>query len=104
MTQIEMAQIGMTQMTKQIFFDRKQGTMFMDDPAAIADYCMREWPGECSHILRVADQVCRNSFLFDLKQDLERTWAPVEFPEYALSISAISGIGSSGIEQVPLFT
>ena len=36
-----MAQIGMTQMTKQIFFDRKQGTMFMDDPAAIADYCMR---------------------------------------------------------------
>ena len=29
-----MAQIGMTQMTKQIFFDRKQGTMFMDDPAA----------------------------------------------------------------------
>ena len=76
-----MAQIGMTQMTKQIFFDRKQGTMFMDDPAAIADYCMREWPGECSHILRVADQVCRNSFLFDLKQDLERTWAPVEFLE-----------------------
>lgn len=81
MTQIEMAQIGMTQMTKQIFFDRKQGTMFMDDPAAIADYCMREWPGECSHILRVADQVCRSSFLFDLKQDLERTWEPVEFPE-----------------------
>ena len=81
MTQIEMAQIGMTQMTKQIFFDRKQGTMFMDDPAAIADYCMREWPGECSHILRVADQGCRSSFLFDLKQDLERTWEPVEFPE-----------------------
>ena len=45
-----MAQIGMTQMTKQIFFDRKQGTMFMDDPAAIADYCMREWPGELSLI------------------------------------------------------
>ena len=76
-----MVQIGMKQMTKQIFFDRKQGTMFMDDPAAIAEYCMSEWPAECSHILRVADQVCGNSFLFDLKQDLERTWEPVEFPE-----------------------
>lgn len=34
---------------------------------------------ENATILRVADQVCRNAFLFDLKQDLERTWEPVEF-------------------------
>lgn len=66
--------------------------MFMDAPAAIADYCMREWPGECSHILRVADQVCRNSFLFDLKQDLERTWAPVEFPEGGLTGGICQGM------------
>ena len=29
--------------------------------------------------MRVADEVCRGYFLFDLKWDMERTWEPVEF-------------------------
>ncbi len=58
-------------MTKQEFF--------FDDPAQVAAYCRENWPEDCEHIIRVADQVCRNQFLFDLKADLERTWEVVDF-------------------------
>lgn len=68
-------------MTKQEFFARGNEYFFLDDPAAVAEYCKAEWPGDCAHILRVADEVCRNYFLFDLKWDMERTWEPVEFPD-----------------------
>lgn len=68
-------------MTKQEYFERPDLSMFMDDPKAIAAYCRREWPEECRHVIRVADEVCQNHFIFDLRQDLERTWVPVEFPE-----------------------
>lgn len=68
-------------MTKKEFFARDDQHFFMDDMRAIADYCWKEWPEDCRHIIRVADEVCRNYFLFDLKWDLERTWEPVEFPD-----------------------
>ena len=68
-------------MTKQEFFTRGNEYFFLDDPAAIAEYCRTEWPEDCRHILRVADEVCRNYFLFDLKWDMECTWEPVEFPD-----------------------
>lgn len=45
----------------------------------IGDFCKDNWPEETSHILRVADEVCRNHFLFDLKWDMERTYEPVIF-------------------------
>lgn len=66
-------------MTKRELFAGWNERMFMDDPAAIAAYCREYWPQECEHIVRVADEVCRGYFLFDLKWDMERTWEPVEF-------------------------
>ena len=66
-------------MTKQEFFSRENEFFFFDDPAAVAAYCKEHWPEECAHIIRVADEVCRNYFLFDLAHDMERTWEPVTF-------------------------
>lgn len=68
-----------TPMTKERLFSRGDQHFFMDDPAGIAAYCRQHWPEDCAHILRVADEVCRNYFLFDLEHDLERTWEPVSF-------------------------
>lgn len=61
------------------FFARGNKYFFFDDPEKIADYCRRYWPEDCAHIIRVADEVCRNYFLFDLEHDMERTWEPVDF-------------------------
>lgn len=66
-------------MTKQEFFARGNEYFFFDDPAAVAAYCRTCWPEDSAHIIRVADEVCRNYFLFDLEHDLERTWEPVTF-------------------------
>lgn len=66
-------------MTKQEFFKRGNESFFLDDPEAVAAYCRKNWPEDCAHIIRVADQVCQNCFLFDLEHDLERTWEPVQF-------------------------
>ena len=66
-------------MTKQEFFARGNEYFFFDDPAAVAAYCKKHWPEDCAHIIRVADEVCRNYFLFDLEHDMERTWKPVIF-------------------------
>lgn len=66
-------------MTKQEFFKKENDKFFFDDPKAIAAYCKTYWPEDTKHILRVADEVCRHYFLFDLKWDMERTYEPVEF-------------------------
>ncbi len=66
-------------MTKREFFARGNEAFFFDDPGAVAAYCRKHWPEDCAHIIRVADEVCRNYFLFDLDHDLERTWEPVAF-------------------------
>lgn len=44
-----------------------------------ADYCRKYWPGECAHILRIADDAVRGSFLFDLPWDMEQTSEAVTF-------------------------
>lgn len=66
-------------MTKQKFFDRDRESYFLDDAAAIGVYCKEAWPEEVSHILRIAEEVRRKEFLFDLKWDMERTYEPVIF-------------------------
>jgi hypothetical protein len=38
-------------------------------------------PKECEHVLRVAEQTLRHSFVFDMEMDLERVTKPVEFGE-----------------------
>jgi len=54
-------------MTKSEFFDRQKSCYFFDDSTQISQYCKKYWPNEVAHILRVADEVCRKEFLFDLK-------------------------------------
>lgn len=68
-------------MTKQEFFARGNEYFFFDNPEAVAAYCKKYWPEDCAHIIRVADEVCRNYFLFDLEHDMERTWEPVTFDQ-----------------------
>ena len=66
-------------MNKQLFFERQPNTFFCDDMQAVATYCKTHWPEDVAHILRVADEVVRHEFLFDLKWDMERTYEPVIF-------------------------
>ena len=44
-----------------------------------AEYCRSNWPEEITHILRVADDAVKGTFLFDLRWDMERTYEPVHF-------------------------
>ena len=66
-------------MRKEEFFDRPDSCYFVPDPKESAEYCRKNWPEETAHILRVADEVCENYFLFDLNWDMERTYDPVIF-------------------------
>lgn len=68
-------------MTREQFFKESAGGAFFDDPKAIADYCCKFCKEETKHILRVADEVLNQYFLFDLKWDMERTYEPVTFEE-----------------------
>ncbi len=66
-------------MNKKQFFDRDNTHYYFDDLGKIADYCKKYWPKEVAHILRIADEVCEQIFLFDLKWDMEQTYEPVKF-------------------------
>lgn len=66
-------------MKKEQFFTKAKDQLFFDEPKEIATYCKQHWPDEVKHILRVADEVCNQYFLFDLKWDMERTYEPVIF-------------------------
>lgn len=68
-------------MTKKEFFDRENKHYFFDDRKLIADYCKEYCKEDMEHIVRVADEVCRKEFLFDLKWDMERTYEPVIFKD-----------------------
>ncbi len=63
------------------FYDRPDNCYLVNDIKAVADYCREFWPEEVTHILRIADEVCRKEFLFDLKWDMERTYEPVVFKD-----------------------
>ena len=51
----------------------------VDDPGQVAAYCRRNWPEDVAHVMRTADEACENTFLFDYRWDMERTWKPVHF-------------------------
>ena len=50
-----------------------------DDPGKIAAYCRENWAEDTEHVIRTADDACDNTFLFDFRWDMERTWEPVHF-------------------------
>lgn len=49
------------------------------DWESIVKYAEKYWERETEQILRIADDACENTFLFDLPWDMERTWEPVRF-------------------------
>ena len=50
-----------------------------DDRKWCTEYCRNYWPGECAHILRIADDATEQRFVFDLPWDMEQTVKAVEF-------------------------
>lgn len=59
---------------------RKTKEVFgVDDPRRIAAYCRENWAEDAEHVIRTADDACENTFLFDFRWDMERTWEPVHF-------------------------
>lgn len=52
---------------------------FRTDFAAVASFIRAHHSEECRHILRVADEVVANTFIFDLRWDMEQTVHPVVF-------------------------
>lgn len=66
-------------MNKEIFFQNGRKNHFFDHVDRISDYCKTYWPQDVEHILRVANEVCDQYFLFDLKWDMERTYEAVIF-------------------------
>ena len=69
------------EMEKKVFYDRLRSVFGVEDAAAVSRYCRENWPEETAHVLRVAEDACRNRFLFDFPWDMERTWEPVDFGE-----------------------
>lgn len=47
----------------------------------VAEFCRENRKEETAHIMKVADEVCENRFLFDMPWDMERTVEPVVFPD-----------------------
>lgn len=66
-------------MTRKDFFDRKDVKFFMDDIDKIAKYALENCKEEADKIIKVADEVCDQIFLFNLRWDMERTYEPVRF-------------------------
>ena len=47
----------------------------------VAEYCRENWPEDTAHVMRAAEDACENTFLFDFRWDMERTWKPVHFTD-----------------------
>ena len=59
--------------TKEIFA--------VGDAEKVAAYCRENWQEDVEHVLRTAEDACENTFLFDYRWDMERTWEPVHFDQ-----------------------
>jgi hypothetical protein len=61
------------------FFSSESRRFFLDDLSRMADYARRECQEESAEIIQTADQVVNQTFLFQLRWDMERTYEPVVF-------------------------
>ena len=66
-------------MGKNAFFNRISPVFTPDGIDRLAAYCKDNWPEDTAHVLRTAQEACRNQFLFDFRWDMERTWQAVQF-------------------------
>lgn len=44
-------------------------------------FCKKNWQEDCERVLKTADELCNNIFLFQLPWDMEQTYEPVEFKD-----------------------
>ncbi|MFA6731788.1 MAG: heparinase II/III family protein, partial [Sphaerochaeta sp.] len=65
-------------MTRTEYFSQTRVT-FLDDAKKVARYVSEHEKVETEKILRIADDVVKQSFLFNLRWDMERTFEPVVF-------------------------
>lgn len=64
-------------MNKKAYFDIQKNRFQKKERTWCAATSSRLWPEETAHILRIADEVSRLEFLFDLPWDMERTYEAV---------------------------
>lgn len=68
-------------MNRKEFCENLRRRGYLDDMHAIAGYCRRQWPRRSDYILRIADEICRHEFIFDMKWDMDRVQKSVKFGE-----------------------
>lgn len=66
-------------MGKREFFNRIYRAFRVDQPEQVALYCRENWPDMTAQVIRAADEVSENKFLFDFEWDLEQTHETVIF-------------------------
>ena len=44
-------------------------------------FCKKNWQEDCERVIKTADELCNNIFLFQLPWDMEQTYEPVEFKD-----------------------
>ena len=70
---------GFCKMRKKDFFDRIRNVFGVDEPGKIVLYCKEKWADDVAHVIHTANDVCNNTFLFDFRWDMERTYEPIHF-------------------------
>jgi len=68
-------------MTKYDFFNQKNEKFFIDDIKKVAEYVKVNCVEEATQIIRIANDVVNQKFLFELRWDMERTHIPVIFED-----------------------
>ncbi len=70
-------------MTPDLFFhqDKRFFLASIDEREKVAAYVKMHFPQDVTKILKIADDVCAQSFLFNLRWDMERTSVPVVFKD-----------------------
>ena len=66
-------------MGKGYWIEKTKAVFGVDDAAKVASYCRENWREDVDHVMRTAEEACENTFLFDYRWDMERTWKPVHF-------------------------
>lgn len=78
----------------------------------VAEYCGENWQEDTAHVIRAAEDACENTFLFDFRWDMERTWKPVHFADeidwnlepWGIRSSCGSSTGTGSCSALPRLT
>ena len=66
-------------MGKSELFNRIRSVFGADQLKQVAQYCLDYWLDMAAQVIRTADEVCENRFLFEFEWDLEQTHETVAF-------------------------